>query len=89
MNSAMKSAIAYPLVALLGIYLMSNSLSAIVHCTIFPELSGLFNTFISGALVRTLTVWAKKYGLNFLADTTNTNANLDLGSEIQLRHMRG
>lgn len=64
---------------------MSNSLSSIAYCTILPEMPGLFNTFMSEVLVRTLTIWAKKYGRNFLVVLpTLMLISLNLGCKIQL-----
>ena len=40
-NSMMKSANTCPLVAVLGLYLISNSLSSIAHFNSLPEVSGL------------------------------------------------
>ena len=40
-NSMMKSANTYPLIVVLGLYLMSNSLSSIAHFTSLPEVSDL------------------------------------------------
>ena len=40
-NSMMKSANTYPLIAVLGLYLMSNSLSSMAHFTSLLEVYGL------------------------------------------------
>ena len=42
-NSMMKYAKIFPLIVVLGLYLMSNSLSSIAHFTSLPEVSGLCN----------------------------------------------
>ena len=47
-NSAMKSARAYALMAVLGWYSMSNWLSSIAHWTILLVASGLFMDFLMG-----------------------------------------
>ena len=52
-NSAMKSAKAYALIAVLGWYSMSNWLSSIAHWTILPVASGLFMDFLMGWFVIT------------------------------------
>lgn len=88
MNSALKSATAYLLIALLGIYLMLNSHHSIANCTILSEMLDLLSTFMSRVSIRTLILWAKKYGHNCLADTTYlVIVSLNLGSGIQLQQM--
>ena len=55
-NSMMKSAKIYPFTAVLGLYLMSNSLSSIAHFISLPEVSSLCSICFIGYLVRTSTV---------------------------------
>ena len=52
-NSEMKSANAYALIAVLGWYLMSNWLSSIFHWTILLTASSLFIDFLMGWFVIT------------------------------------
>ena len=44
-NSMMKSTKTFPLIVVLGLYLMSNSLNSMAHFTSLPEVSGLCNIF--------------------------------------------
>ena len=50
-NSTMKSAKTFYLIAVLGLYLMSNSLSSMAHFISHPEVSGLCNICFIGCLV--------------------------------------
>ena len=50
-NSIMKSAKTCPLIAVLGLYLMSNSLSSMAHFTSLHEVSGLCNICYIGCTV--------------------------------------
>ena len=50
-NSMMKSAKTYPLIAVLGLYLMSNSLSSTTHFTNLPEVYGLCSICFIGCSV--------------------------------------
>ena len=50
-NSMMKSAKTYPLTAVLGLYLMSNSLISMDHFISLPEVSGLCNICFIGCSV--------------------------------------
>ena len=52
-NSAMKFARAYALIAILGWYSMLNWLSLIAYWTILPATSGLFMDFLMGRSVIT------------------------------------
>ena len=47
----MKSANTCPLIVVLGLYLMSNSLSSMDHFTSLPEVSGLCNIYFIGCSV--------------------------------------
>ena len=55
-NSMMKSAKICPFIAVLGLYLMSNSLSSIAHFIRLPEVSGLCSIFFIGYSVGTSMV---------------------------------
>ena len=57
-NSMIKSAKIFPLIVVLVLYLMSNSLSSMAHFTSLPEVSGLCNIFFIGCYVGILIVWA-------------------------------
>ena len=50
-NSMMKSAKTCPLTAILGLYLMSNSLSSMAHFISLPEVSSLCNICFIGCSV--------------------------------------
>ena len=55
-NSMMKSAKNCPLIVVIGLYLMSNSLSFMAHFTSLPEVSGLCNICFIGCSVGILMV---------------------------------
>ena len=55
-NSMMKFAKICPFTTVLGLYLMSNSLSSIAHFISLPEVSGLYSICFIGYLVGTSTV---------------------------------
>ena len=55
-SSMMKSAKTCPLIAVLGVYLMSNSLSSMAHFISLPEVSGLCSICLIGCSVGTLIV---------------------------------
>ena len=57
-NSMMKFAKTCPLIAILGLYLMLNSLSSMAHFTSLPEVSGLCNICFIGCFVEISMVWA-------------------------------
>ena len=57
-NSMMKSAKICPLTAILGLYLMSNSLSSMAYFISLLEVFGLCNICFIGCSVGTSTVWA-------------------------------
>ena len=50
-NSMMKSAKTCPLIAILGLYLMSNSLSSMAHFISLPKVSSLCNTCFIGCSI--------------------------------------
>ena len=55
-NSIMKSAKIYPFTIVLGLYLMSNSLSSIAHFISLPKVSGLCSICFIGYSVGTSTI---------------------------------
>ena len=61
-NSMMKSAKICPLIAVLGLYLMSNSLNSMAHFTSLLEVSSLCNVCFIGCYGGISIVWAWKYG---------------------------
>ena len=77
-NSMMKSAKIFPLIAVLSLYLMSNSLSSMAHFTSLPEVSGLCNIFFIGCSIGILIVWAWKYDRSLLAVVTNSRTRFSI-----------
>ena len=57
-NSMMKSAKIFPLIVVLNLYLMSNSLSSMTHFTSLSEVFGLCNICFIGCSVGISIVWA-------------------------------
>ena len=57
-NSMMKSTKIFPLIDVLGFYLMSNSLTSIAHFTSLLEVYGLCNIFFVGCSVGISITWA-------------------------------
>ena len=74
----MKSATICPFTAVRGWYCMSNSLSSIAHKAIIPAASGLLMALFKGWFVKTMMVWAWKYGLSFCAAVTSAKANFSI-----------
>ena len=74
-NSMMKSAKIFPLIVVLGLYLMSNSLSSMAHFTSLPEVSGLCNICFINCYIGISIVWAWKYGRSLLAVVTNARTS--------------
>ena len=70
-NPMMKSAQTFPLIDVLGLYLMSNSLSSMSHFTNILEVSGLSNICFIGCSIGISMVWALKYGRSLLVVVTN------------------
>ena len=77
-NSMMKSAKIFPLIAVLGSYLISNSLSSMAHFTSLPEVSGLCNIYFIGCSVGISIVWASKYDRNLLVVVTNSRVSFSI-----------
>ena len=61
-NSMMKSAKTCPLTFVLGLYLMSNSLSSMAHFISLPEVSGLCNIYFNSV---SLEIWLKPSGSGY------------------------
>ena len=74
----MKSAKTCPFITVLGLYLMSNSLSSMAHFTSLPMVSGLCNIFFIGCYVGVLIMWAWKYGRSLLAMVTNARTSFSI-----------
>ena len=81
-NSKMKSATTFPIMALWGRYCMSNSLYSIAHSAIHPVASGLLITRCKGLSVKTITVWAWKYGLSLWAAITKAKASFSISGYL-------
>ena len=77
-NSIMKSAKIFPLIVVLGLYLMSNSLSSMAHFTSLPEVYGLCNICFIGCSVGISIVWAWKCGRSLLAVVTNARTSYSI-----------
>ena len=87
-NSMMKSTKTYLLIVVLGLYLMSNSLSSIAHFTSLPEVSGLCNIYFIGCSVGISMVWAWKYGRSFLAVVTNARTSFSIFGYLSSTSLR-
>ena len=74
----MKSATICPFTAVCGRYCTSNLLSLIAYKAILPAASGLLMALFKGWSVKTMMVWAWKYGLSFRAAVTSANANFSI-----------
>ena len=61
---------------------MSNSLNSIAHSANFLAASGLLIARHNGLLVRTITVWAWKYGLSLRAAVTKAKAWFSIGGYL-------
>ena len=81
-NSAMKLAITCPLMAVLGRYFTSNSLSYIAHSAIRPTVSRLFIACCKGFSVNMMIMWAWKYGFNLRATMTKVKASFSIGAYL-------
>ena len=77
-NSMMKFAKTCPLIAVLGLYLMSNSLSSMAHFMSLTEVSGLCSICFIGCSVGILMIWAWKYGRSLLAVVTNSRTSFSI-----------
>ena len=77
-NSATKSAMACPLMVVLGMNLISNSLRSITHLVNLPDTSGFCKTCRREWLVGTNIRCAWKYGRSFLAATTSASASFSI-----------
>ena len=77
-NSMMKFAQIFPLIVVLHLYLMFNSLSSMAHFTSLPEFSGLCNICFIGCSVGISIVWAWKYGRSLLAVVPNARTSFSI-----------
>ena len=75
-NSMMKFSRTCPLTAVIGLYLMSNSLSSVSHFINLPEVSGLCNTCL--IFVRISIVCAWKYGRSLLGMVTEARISFSI-----------
>ena len=81
-NSTMKSAKAYALIAVLGQYYTLNSPSSIAHKTSRPIATRLLIAFCSGFFVWTTMVCAWKYDPSFQETVINANASFSIGGYL-------
>ena len=77
-NSMMKYAKICPLIAVLNLYLMSNSLSSMAHFTSLSKVSGLYNICFIGCSIGISIVWAWKYCRILLAVVTNARMSFSI-----------
>ena len=77
-NYMMKSAKICPFIAVLGLYLMLNSLSSVAHFTSLHEVSGLCGICFIGYSVGISMVCAWKYGRSLLAVVTNARTSFSI-----------
>ena len=77
-NSMMKYAKTCPLIDVLGLYLMSNSLSSMTHFSSLPKVSGLCNYLLHWVFCRNLDGVAWKYGRGLLAVVTNARTSFSI-----------
>ena len=61
---------------------MSNSLNSIAQSANRPAASGLLIAHHKGLSVRTIIVWAWKYGLSLRAAVTNAKASFSMGGYL-------
>ena len=83
-NSAMKSVTTCPLMVVCEWYCMSNSLNSIAHNAIRSAASALLIARYRGLSVRTITVWAWKYGLSLRAAITKVKTSFSIGGIFPL-----
>jgi len=81
-NSAMKSTITCPFIAVRGRYYMSNSLNSTAHNAICPAASGPLIALRRGLSVRMTTMCAWKYSLSFRAIVTNVKVSFSIGGYL-------
>ena len=87
-NSMMKSAKIFPLIAVLGLYLMLNSLSFMTHFTSLLEVSGLYNICFIRCSVGISIVRAWKYGRSLLAVVTNARTSFSIFGYLSFSPLR-
>ena len=87
-NSMMKSTKIFPLITVLGLYLMSNSLSSMAHFTSLSEVSCLCNICFIGCYVGISIVWAWKYDRSLLVVVTNARTRFSIFGYLSSSHLR-
>ena len=87
-NSMMKSARIFPLTTVLGLYLMSNSLSSMAYLTSLPKVFVLYNICFIGCSVGISVVWAWKYDRSLLVVVTNTRTSFSIFGYLSFTHLR-
>ena len=78
----MKSEMACPFIVVHGQYYMSNLLNSIAHSAIHLAASRLLIALQRGLSVRTITVYAWKYGLSLRVAVTNAKASFSIGGYL-------
>ena len=74
----MKFATTCPFIVVRGLYCISNSLSSIVHRAIRLAASRLLMAPFRGWSIKTMMVWAWKYGSSFRVAVTSAKANFSI-----------
>lgn len=74
-NSSTKSISTKSFIILRGQYSRWYSPNSIEQVTSHPEILYGVTTFFRGCSIKTLMLWAKRYGLSFLAGVINDNAS--------------
>ena len=77
-NSMMKSTKICPLIIVLGLYLISNSVNSMAHFINLLEVSGLCNICFIGCSIGISIVWAWKYGQSLLEMVTNAKTSFSI-----------
>ena len=77
-NSMMKFTKIFPLIVVLGLYLILNSLNSMAYFTNLPKVSGLCNIFLIGCSVGISIMWAWKYGRSLMAAVTNDRTRFSI-----------
>ena len=81
-NSAMKSAMICPLMTVRERYWMSNLLNSMAYSANQPAALGLLIACRRGLSIRTITMWAWKYGLSLRAVITNAKVSFSIGGYL-------
>lgn len=77
-SSVIKSTRASALIAVIGLNSISNSLKSIANFNNILEVSVRCKIYLTTWSIITCTMWDRKYGLNFLTTTINTNTSCSL-----------